>query len=81
MQTTGRGIGPRIAEARKAAGLTQVQLAERTDSTQRAVQSWEVGVRHPRFANLLRVATALDRDVAWFYAEPDTDTSHEEVAA
>jgi transcriptional regulator with XRE-family HTH domain len=64
-----RGIGPRIAEARHAAGLTQLQLAERTGSTQRAVQSWELGLRHPRLENLRALAAALEQDVSWFYAD------------
>jgi transcriptional regulator with XRE-family HTH domain len=66
-----RGIGPRIAEARRVAGYTQEQLAVLAGSSPRAVQSWEIGARHPRLENLRRLATALDRDISWFYAEPD----------
>lgn len=67
-----RGIGPRIAEARHAVGITQEELASRIGATQRAVQSWEIGARHPRLDSLRSLATALDRDISWFYAEPDS---------
>lgn len=37
-------IGKFIAERRKAAGLTQMQLAEKLGITDRAVSRWETGV-------------------------------------
>ena len=37
-------IGNFIAQRRKAAGLTQMQLAERLNITDRAVSKWERGV-------------------------------------
>lgn len=37
-------IGRFIAERRKNAGLTQVQLAEKLNITDRAVSKWETGV-------------------------------------
>lgn len=40
--------GNRIREARLAAGLTQVQLAEAIGSTQQAVAKWEAGRGVPR---------------------------------
>ena len=36
----------RIAQVRKAAGLTQLQLAEKLGITDRAVSKWETGVSH-----------------------------------
>lgn len=67
-----RGIGPRIAEARRAAGLSQSQLATATGNSTSAVQAWELGTRHPRMAGLSALAVALERDVAWFYEAPDS---------
>lgn len=37
-------IGKFIAQLRKQEGLTQVQLAERLNITDRAVSKWETGV-------------------------------------
>jgi len=67
MRTRDRGIGPRIAEARKAAGLSQTELASRTGNSARTVEAWESGARHPRYDALQDLATVLERDVAWFY--------------
>ncbi len=40
-------LGKNIKEARKAAGLTQVQLAERMGITQKDISRWESNVRSP----------------------------------
>lgn len=40
-----RAMGMRIAEARKASNITQVQLAETMDVSQQTVAAWEVGRR------------------------------------
>lgn len=65
-------IGSRIREARNAAGLTQVQLAECTGQAERTVQAWEANTRTPRMAGLLAIAAATGRDVAWFYTDHET---------
>jgi len=39
-------IGKFIATCRKEKGLTQMQLAEKLDITNRAVSKWETGVSH-----------------------------------
>lgn len=38
-----KGIGKRIRDARKAAGLTQEELAERMGTSSVAVAQWETG--------------------------------------
>lgn len=43
---TSEGFGPRLAGLRRAAGLTQQQLAERLYVTRQAVSRWESGVSH-----------------------------------
>lgn len=52
--------GDAIREARKAAGLTQVQLAERLACTQNEVSRWESGARVPGADSLKRIAQALE---------------------
>ena len=67
-------IGRRIAEARAAADLTQTELAAKipgkSDGTQ--VSKWERGMHRPGDDTLEHIASALDRDVAWFLL-PDRD--------
>lgn len=59
---TAPDIGRRIAAARKARGLTQVQLAERLDVNHRSVSRWETGRRLP--TDLPKVAAALETTTA-----------------
>lgn len=44
-----------IEEARKRAGLTQRELAERAGTTQSSVARWESGRSEPSFANVVRL--------------------------
>ena len=50
--------GSLIAEARKRAGLTQAELADRLDSYQSVVARWETGRTSPDFATVQRVVRA-----------------------
>ena len=54
-----RVLGQRIAETRRAAGLSQEQLADRIGMERRSVQRYESGERDPRFTDLVRIADAL----------------------
>lgn len=53
------GIGRRIADARKGAGLPQWKLAELVGTAQTTVSSWERGRTEPTRDDVQRVATAL----------------------
>lgn len=53
-------IAERVAEQRKARGLSQKELAELCATTQSAIARLESGGRPPRIDTLLRVANALD---------------------
>lgn len=79
-ETPGRGVGGvepigkahpgpgRIAFlltfARRQAGLTREQVAERIGVTVRAVESWEGGWREPRMARLEDWAGAVGKSIA-----------------
>ena len=52
-------IGKFIAERRKAAGLTQMQLAERLLITDRAVSKWENGRSLPDSSIMLELCNIL----------------------
>ena len=51
--------GELIRAARKAAGMTQVQLAERTGITFQQLSKYERGVFEPRLAQLRTLAKSL----------------------
>ena len=48
-----------IRQARKAAGLTQEQLAAMLGMTQGAIAQWENGLTHPSYSVLKPLAAAL----------------------
>lgn len=52
-----------IREARRRAGLTQQQLAERASTTQSAVARWETGGTAPDFATVLRLVRLCGLDL------------------
>lgn len=60
---------------RVAAGLTQVQLAERVGVTARTIQNWESQdprrVLLPKWHHLVKLAAILECSVASFYERRD----------
>jgi transcriptional regulator with XRE-family HTH domain len=54
-----RQLGNRIADLRRAAELSQEQLADRMGVERRTVQRYENAVTDPRYADLLLIAQAL----------------------
>jgi transcriptional regulator with XRE-family HTH domain len=53
-------FGQRLAELRKARGLTQVELAEATGTTQRAISYYENHASYPPVPFLIALVNALD---------------------
>lgn len=58
-------IGDRIRDARKQAGVSQVDLARKVGVTQPAVANWESGVHDPRRLMLAKIADALMVSPDW----------------
>ena len=56
--------GERIRETRKAAGLTQKQLAERLGVTPQNISQYERNLKSPTTRTLVKIAVALDCNVA-----------------
>ncbi|MFF9639371.1 helix-turn-helix transcriptional regulator [Streptomyces bacillaris] len=54
-----RLLGVRIAEARRAAALSQEQLGDLVGVERRTIQRYEAGTRDPRYTDLLLIAHAL----------------------
>lgn len=52
-----------LKRARKARGLTQVELAEYIGVTQGAVHQWESGKSKPTIENLMKMAKLFDCQV------------------
>lgn len=67
-----KGIGKRIRDARKAAGLTQEELAERMGTSSVAVAQWETGRRNPKMGTVSKLAAALGVDAAELVPELKT---------
>ncbi len=57
-------IAVQVATRRRELGLSQLDLARLTGTTQSAVARLEAGKRPPRIDTLLRIADALDAELA-----------------
>ena len=57
-------IADQVAAQRRARGLSQQELAHITGTTQSAIARLEKGGRPPRIDTLLKIAQALDCDLA-----------------
>lgn len=67
-------VGRNIKHARTAAGMTQGQLAAALGlSNPMVVSNWERGVYRPSEEHFCALATALARDMAWFYEDRALD--------
>lgn len=73
--------GQSIREARKMAGMTQMELAHRLDIPFQSISQWERDIRKPKFETIQRIANALEisvyelmglSDVEAWYAELNT---------
>lgn len=56
-------IGDRIRSARKNAGMTQAQLAEKSGVAAISIHQYEAGKRQPRLEQLIRISSALNVDM------------------
>jgi PAS domain S-box-containing protein len=68
-------IGRRIARARKEAGLTQQELADRIGVTRRSVQGYESGAIAP-YRHLDQLAAAVGQTHEWLVAEEPGNGTH-----
>lgn len=68
--------GQRIKAARKAAGITQAELADRLGISYVGVSQWENDLRNPKIETIQRIADALDIPVGELLGtipQPDRD--------
>jgi transcriptional regulator with XRE-family HTH domain len=65
--------GGKIREARKAAGLSQSQLATRIGAHVTSISDWERGDNEPSARHLAGLADATNQPMDYFRAAPDRD--------
>ncbi|GKQ35218.1 helix-turn-helix domain-containing protein [Streptomyces sp. A012304] len=59
-----RVIGDRLRASRRAAGLSQIALADRIGRDHKTISRWENGHRSPSVLDLIYIARALDIPLA-----------------
>ena len=64
-------IGPKLRELRQQKSLSLKQLAERSGVSAAAIHKIERNDMVPTITTLMRLATALNRSVAWFVSEDE----------
>ena len=72
----GGGVGGRLRTARRSAGLTQKQLAERLGVEPITVSRWEREVTTPSLPRLRRIAEVTETTVSDLVRAPDAATAH-----
>ncbi len=65
-----RDVGARIAEVRRARGLTQAELAERMGSNEKHLQRIEAGQENLTLRSVASIAEALESDAASLFQPP-----------
>lgn len=62
-------IGEIILQRRKELGMTQKELAEKLNVTDRSISRWECGVNLPDVETLKTIAKVLDVPISYFYED------------
>ena len=62
-------VGGQIKKARKAADMTQAELAERLEVSLVTVQRYEGGQREASYVMLQRIATYTDKPLGFFFED------------
>lgn len=66
-------MGPKLAQARKQANLTQEQLAERLGVTRQAVSRWESDTAYPETDKIVRMAQILNVSCDYLLRDGETE--------
>ena len=62
-------LGQRIRFERLKKGLSQEELAEKTDLSRRAISCIECGINDPKYTTLLKIADSLEIDITKLFAK------------
>jgi transcriptional regulator with XRE-family HTH domain len=68
-------IGQNIRAARKAAGMTQRQLANKLDTDPVLVSKWERARHRPNDENLFALARECGVEPSWFYMDHEREAA------
>lgn len=71
MTTTQRVSGNKIRDARLKAGLSQTQLANAIQTSERNIRRWESEDNAPRIDSVAAIARATKQDIGFFLIESD----------
>ena len=63
-------LGQRIRFERLEKGLSQEELAEKTDLSRRAISCIECGVNDPKYTTLIKISEALDINISNLFLKP-----------
>lgn len=74
-------LGQKIRQARKEAGLTQAQLAEKCGLAAITIQQYERDKREPRMEQLVAIMDALHVSMLYFFNDPELSRSLDEAKA
>jgi transcriptional regulator with XRE-family HTH domain len=74
-------LGARIRQARKAANLSQTQLARKIGAHVTSVSDWERGKNAPSARHLLGIAKATGTNIADFGVDDDRDDEEADPVA
>lgn len=75
-----RILGSNVRRLRKAAGLSQAELANRMGVDRAYVSGLELGERNPTIVTLWHLGQALKIDLGEFFSQPPARTSRSAVA-
>lgn len=64
-------FGERLKQLRTAKKLTQKQLAVKTDTSERGLQNYEMGIRKPAFDVLIALADYFDVSLDYLVGRSD----------
>lgn len=81
LPTVASVLGSRIRQARRAAELSQSQLAARVGAHVTSISDWERGVNRPRVEALAAIAEATGKTLDWFVEPRDPFREAAEAAA
>ena len=74
-------IPSRLAEARRSAGLTQEQVAERSGLSRTSITRYETGTVSPSPVSLHMLASLYGRSVDWLLGEEDDEPGQSSIEA
>lgn len=72
-------FGSKLSSARKAAGFTQPELAEKLGTSTRAIQHYEQGRSTPPLPKLHKLAAILGVSLSYFEDETESDITSEGI--